>query len=62
MFDTAENVAAKHKISTAAQHEVVLRRLEQYAEALADDQAFQKRFMTLPLKVPLPDFRKTDGA
>jgi acetyl-CoA acyltransferase len=60
MLDTAENVAAKHQISTQEQHDVVLRRLEQYAEALADGNAFQKRFMTLPLEVPTPDFRKTE--
>jgi acetyl-CoA acetyltransferase len=62
MLDTAENVATKHQISTEEQHAVVLRRLEQYAEALANGCAFQKRFMTLPLDVPTPDFRKTDGA
>ena len=48
MGDTAENVAAKYGITTAQQHEVVLRRYAQYQEALADDHAFQKRYMTLP--------------
>ncbi|MDP6184427.1 MAG: thiolase family protein, partial [Gammaproteobacteria bacterium] len=44
---------------TAEQHDVVLRRYEQYEAALADDCAFQRRFMTLPFEVPDPRFRKT---
>lgn len=59
MLQTAENVAAKHSISTAEQHEVVLRRFAQYEDALADDHAFQKRYMDLPFAVPDPRFRKT---
>ncbi len=59
MLQTAENVAAKWEISTAEQHDVVLRRYEQYEAALADDCAFQRRFMTLPFEVPDPRFRKT---
>jgi len=59
MVRTAENVVAKHRISTADQHEVVLRREEQYASATADGAAFLKRFMTLPFAVPSPNFRKT---
>jgi len=59
MMQTAENVAAKHSISTAEQHEVVLRRYAQYEDALADDRAFQKRYMDLPFAVPDPRFRKT---
>jgi acetyl-CoA acetyltransferase len=59
MLQTAENVAAKHSISTAEQHEVVLRRYAQYEDALADDRAFQKRYMDLPFAVPDPRFRKT---
>jgi acetyl-CoA acetyltransferase len=51
MVQTAENVAAKHGISTAQQHEVVLRREAQYRDALADDRAFHRRFMTLPFEV-----------
>lgn len=61
MAQTAENVAAKLGISMEEQHEVVLMRTEQYREALANDQAFQKRFMTLPLAIPDPSFRKTVG-
>ena len=58
MLQTAENVAAKHGITTAEQHAVVLRRTEQYGMALADDSAFLKRFMTLPFEVPDPRLRK----
>jgi acetyl-CoA acetyltransferase family protein len=59
MIKTAENVAAKHGIGTAEQHEVVLRREAQYRDALAGDNAFHKRFMTLPFEVPDPAYRKT---
>ena len=59
MIRTAENVAAKHQITTSEQHDVVLRREAQYRAALADDCAFQKRYMTLPFEVPDPSFRKT---
>jgi len=61
MVATAENVARKHGIDTAAQHELVLRREAQYADALADDSAFLRRFMTLPFEVPAPGFKKTAG-
>ena len=59
MLLTAENVASRHKISTAEQHEVVLRREEQYRQSLADDSAFLKRFMSLPFAVPSANFKKT---
>ncbi len=59
MVQTAENVTTKHQITTAEQHDVVLRREAQYREALADDNAFHKRYMTLPFEVPDPAFRKT---
>jgi acetyl-CoA acetyltransferase family protein len=58
MAQTAENVAAKLGITMAEQHEVVLMRAEQYKAAIADDRAFQKRYMTLPFEVPDPSFRK----
>ncbi len=38
MIATAENVAKKHGIGTAEQHELVLRREAQYRDALADGQ------------------------
>jgi acetyl-CoA acetyltransferase family protein len=59
MLVTAENVAKKHQITTEQQHEVVLRRQEQYQDALADDHAFQKKYMTLPFEVPSANFKKT---
>ena len=59
MTQTAENCATRWNVSTDEQHEVVLRRLEQYGDALADDSAFLKRFMTLPFDVPDPRFKKT---
>ncbi len=62
MIDTAENIAGKHQIETERQHALVLRRQAQYQDALADDRAFQKRYMTLPFEVPAPNYRKTAGA
>jgi acetyl-CoA acetyltransferase len=59
MLRTAENVAARHRIGTAEQHDVVLQREAQYRDALANDCAFLKRFMTLPFEVPDATFRKT---
>ena len=59
MIDTAENVAAKYQISTQEQHDVVLRRYRQYQDALAEDHAFQRRYMTLPFEVPDGRYRKT---
>lgn len=59
MICTAENVAMKHQIATSEQHEAVLVREAQYRQALADDSAFLKRFMTLPFQVPDPAYRKT---
>jgi acetyl-CoA acetyltransferase len=58
MLHTAETVAASFGISTAEQHAVVLQREAQYRDALADDRAFQRRYMTLPFEVPAPGFRK----
>lgn len=59
MLATAENVAARHGISTAEQHDVVLHREAQYARASANDAVFLKRFMTLPFDVPAPGYKKT---
>jgi acetyl-CoA acetyltransferase len=60
MIDTAENVAARFGISTAEQHEIALARYAQYQQALADDRAFQRRYM---VDVPITDagFRKQTG-
>ncbi|MEJ0022835.1 MAG: thiolase family protein [Alphaproteobacteria bacterium] len=62
MLKTAENVAAKYQISTAEQNDVTLQRYHQYQDALADDQAFQKRYMSLPLPIPKYNFKGDDGA
>jgi acetyl-CoA acyltransferase len=58
MLQTAENVARKHGIGTAEQHELVLRREEQYRMSLENDSAFLKRFMTLPFEVPAPELQE----
>ena len=60
MIDTAENVAARFNASTAQQNEVALSRYAQYQQALADDRAFQRRYM---VDVPITDagFRKQIG-
>jgi acetyl-CoA acetyltransferase family protein len=59
MINTAENVAKKFGVKTVEQHEVKLRRYEQYQDACASDHAFHKRYMTLPFEIPDPKFRKT---
>ncbi len=61
MTQTAENCAAKWNITTAEQHEVVLRRYEQYLQAKRqeDGTSFQQRYMQLPFDVPDARFRKT---
>lgn len=59
MLQTAENVAKKHGITTAQQHEVVLMREQQYRMALKSDSAFLKRFITLPFQVPAPGYKKS---
>jgi acetyl-CoA acetyltransferase len=61
MVQTAETVAAKHAIATGAQHDIVLRREQQYRDAIANDSAFLRRFMTLPFEVPAPSFAKRAG-
>ena len=61
MIDTAENVARRYQIDTEEQHDIVLRRYSQYEDACAEDGAFQRRYMTLPLAVPDARFRKEQG-
>ena len=45
MVKTAENVSAEHGITREQCDAVTLRRYQQYTDALADDRAFQKRYM-----------------
>ena len=60
MIDTAENVAAKFGIGTAEQHEVALARYAQYQQALADDRAFQRRYM-VDVSITDAGFRRQTG-
>jgi acetyl-CoA acetyltransferase family protein len=48
MAQTAENVATEFGLTKEESDVVVLRRFEQYQEALANDRAFQKRYMFAP--------------
>ena len=55
MVTTAENCARKWSVSTAQQHELVLRRYEQYCDASSADaagQTFHSRYLITPLAVP----------
>ena len=51
MLLTAENVAKRFGISKQEQDELTLLRNEQYQAALADDRAFQRRYM-FPVEIP----------
>lgn len=59
MFVTGENVAAENGIGREEQDDVAFLRYEQYQAALADDRAFQKRYM-VPVEVN-PSGRKVLG-
>jgi acetyl-CoA acetyltransferase len=59
MIQTAENVAAEHGIGRAEQDEVTQVRHAQYQQALADDAAFQRRYMLRPFDVQDERGRKT---
>jgi acetyl-CoA acetyltransferase family protein len=48
MAQTAENVATEFGLTKKESDAVVLRRFEQYQAALANDRAFQKRYMFAP--------------
>ncbi len=58
MVQTAENLAKAAGIDRSAQDDVALMRYEQYQDALADDSAFLKRYITLPLEVKDSSGRK----
>ena len=61
MVETAENVARRYNVDTSEQNDVTLRRYQQYGDALANDSAFLKRFMTLPFAIPDARFVKQVG-
>lgn len=61
MLETAEFVARKYGFSSEEQHDLVLRRYAQYQDALKDDRAFLKKYMTLPFQVPKPNFKGDVG-
>lgn len=61
MVDTAENVAQRSGIETAEQHELVLHRHAQYQQALANDRAFQKRYMPAETAIKDANFKKQIG-
>ncbi|UCH60537.1 MAG: thiolase family protein [Anaerolineales bacterium] len=60
MIQTAENVARDYGITTEEQHQVVLMRHAQYQQSLADEAAFQKRYMVSPVEIN-PSGRKVIG-
>lgn len=60
MLETAENVARRYGVGTGEMNEAVLRRYAQYQDALANDRAFQKRYMQT-VTITDAGFRKTTG-
>ncbi len=61
MVATADNVAQRYGFTTSQHHDVVLMRQAQYDLACADDNVFQKRFMSLPFEIPDARFLKVAG-
>ena len=61
MVQTAENVAARYGASLEEQNDVTLQRYTQYEAALADDRAFQRRYMDLPFEVPDAKWRRAQS-
>lgn len=61
MTHTAENCASKWGVSLAEQHELVLRRYEQYQDATRRDNgsSFHEQCLMLPFAVPDKSLRKT---
>ncbi|MFN2186855.1 MAG: thiolase family protein [Anaerolineae bacterium] len=51
MIETAENVAREAGITREEQDELTLLRYRQYGDALAEDSAFLRRFVVMPLEV-----------
>lgn len=61
MIETAENVARKWSIDRGEQDDLTLLRYAQYEDALADDRAFQRRYMELPFAIPDARFARMAG-
>ena len=63
MVKTAENCAERWRVSTEAQHELVLQRYAQYEDALrpGPEGSFQSRYMLQPLDIPDGQFRRSQG-
>lgn len=59
MLQTAENVAKRVGVETAEQHDVAIYRHSQYQDALANERAFQRRYMEASTEIPDARFRKT---
>ncbi len=59
MISTAENVAKEASITREEIDECTLVRYDQYAKALENDRAFQKRYMVTPIEVKDSSGRKT---
>jgi acetyl-CoA C-acetyltransferase len=51
MIDTAETVAKENGVTREELDAIALRRYEQYMDGMADDRAFQKRYMR-PVEIP----------
>jgi len=60
MIETGENVARRFGITTQQQHDVVLQRYAQYQQSLANDRAFQRRYM-VDVAITDAGFRKQTG-
>jgi len=60
MIETGENVARRFGISTQQQHDVVLQRYAQYQQSVANDRAFQRRYM-VDVAITDAGFRKQIG-
>jgi acetyl-CoA acetyltransferase len=60
MIETGENVARRFGITTQQQHDVVLQRYAQYQQSVANDRAFQRRYM-VDVAITDAGFRKQTG-
>jgi acetyl-CoA acetyltransferase family protein len=58
MIDTAENVAKEAGISKDEQDQITVLRYKQYQDAIKDNQAFQKKYMIIPIEVKNRSGRK----